>query len=226
MPVCSVGVHKARAVLPQLVRDAEAGRMIELTRGEECAWLVSPDLAARAGWDLAAAPGHGIADARKVLGDLVTRAAAGIPQLLRRHKRVVVALVPTTVVTTIPSMQFPAPVFVADLGSTAATVVPQPAPAAAGGGPASDPSSATTAPTPEVAASTSRSARRLAPLGQALAAVLPAPASAPTCACRECHPRWSCGMLVLVEDAAEAVASPYVEAGDPVRIRDRLGQRV
>lgn len=29
-------------------------------------------------------------------------------------------------------------------------------------------------------------------------------------------------MLVLVEDAAEAIASPYVEVGDLVRVRDAL----
>jgi hypothetical protein len=33
-------------------------------------------------------------------------------------------------------------------------------------------------------------------------------------------------MFVLVEDAAEAIASSYVEAGDLLRIGDRRGQRV
>lgn len=33
-------------------------------------------------------------------------------------------------------------------------------------------------------------------------------------------------MLVFVESAAEAVASSYVQAGYPVRIGDRRGQRV
>jgi hypothetical protein len=33
-------------------------------------------------------------------------------------------------------------------------------------------------------------------------------------------------MFVLVEDAAEAITSPYVEAGDLLRIDDRRGQRV
>jgi hypothetical protein len=33
-------------------------------------------------------------------------------------------------------------------------------------------------------------------------------------------------MLVLVKDAAEAIASSYVEAGNPVRIDDLRRQRV
>lgn len=33
-------------------------------------------------------------------------------------------------------------------------------------------------------------------------------------------------MFVLVEDAAEAIASSYLKAGDPVRIGDRRGQGI
>jgi hypothetical protein len=32
------------------------------------------------------------------------------------------------------------------------------------------------------------------------------------CICRECHPGWSGGMLVLVEDAAEAITSADMQA--------------
>ncbi|GAA4629289.1 hypothetical protein GCM10023196_049400 [Actinoallomurus vinaceus] len=41
------------------------------------------------------------------------------------------------------------------------------------------------------------------------------------CACRKSHPHRSGGVLVLVEDAAEAVASVYVEVGGGVRLADR-----
>jgi len=46
------------------------------------------------------------------------------------------------------------------------------------------------------------------------------------CPCRKLRPCRSRVMLVLVEDAAEPVAFPYVEAGDLSRIGDRWGQRV
>src|SRR4051812_12617800 len=45
-----------------------------------------------------------------------------------------------------------------------------------------------------------------------------------TCACRKVHPCSSSGMFVLVEDAAEALVSSYVQLGDLVRIDDRRGQ--
>ena len=43
-------------------------------------------------------------------------------------------------------------------------------------------------------------------------------------ACRKLYPCSSGGMLVLGEDAAEALVSLYVQAGDLVRIGDRRGQ--
>jgi hypothetical protein len=43
------------------------------------------------------------------------------------------------------------------------------------------------------------------------------------CTCRECRPGRSGGMLVLVEDAAEAVTSVDVQVGEPVRLGDRCG---
>jgi hypothetical protein len=46
------------------------------------------------------------------------------------------------------------------------------------------------------------------------------------CACRKLYPRSSGGMLVFVEDAAEALVSSYVQTGDLVRISDRRGQRM
>jgi hypothetical protein len=43
------------------------------------------------------------------------------------------------------------------------------------------------------------------------------------CRCREPRPRRSRGMLVLMEDAAEAIASADVELDEPVRFDDRFG---
>jgi hypothetical protein len=40
------------------------------------------------------------------------------------------------------------------------------------------------------------------------------------------HPCWSGGMLVLVEDAAEAVPSADVEARDLLKAGHRFGERV
>ncbi|WP_329568333.1 hypothetical protein [Streptomyces sp. NBC_01361] len=44
------------------------------------------------------------------------------------------------------------------------------------------------------------------------------------CACRKPHPSRSGGVVVLVEDAAQAIASSYVEAIELLRIGDRHGQ--
>lgn len=49
------------------------------------------------------------------------------------------------------------------------------------------------------------------------------PASGGHCACRKPHPCRSRRILVLVEDAVEALAPSYVEASDLLRIGDRLG---
>src|SRR5439155_24174004 len=49
--------------------------------------------------------------------------------------------------------------------------------------------------------------------------------AAQPCTCRECHPGRSGGVLVLAENAAEAVTSMDVEVGEPVRVGDRFGQR-
>jgi hypothetical protein len=46
-----------------------------------------------------------------------------------------------------------------------------------------------------------------------------------TLTCRECHPGRSRCVLVLVEDAAEAVTSLDVQLGEPMRVGDRFGQR-
>jgi hypothetical protein len=46
------------------------------------------------------------------------------------------------------------------------------------------------------------------------------------CSCRKPRPYRSCGMLVFVQDAAEAVASSYVQAGHLVGIDDLRRQRV
>jgi hypothetical protein len=43
------------------------------------------------------------------------------------------------------------------------------------------------------------------------------------CGCRKPHPSWSGSMFVLMQDAAQAVASADVEVVDHVWIGDRLG---
>ncbi|MFJ4184970.1 type II toxin-antitoxin system prevent-host-death family antitoxin [Kitasatospora sp. NPDC089509] len=133
-------LHEARGQLPQLIRSAAEGQDAELARGSHRARLTSPERAAAAGHDLRTAPTHGIADARKKLGDLIQAAAEGTPQVLRRHTTPVAVLVPATDQPAAP-------------GSTA---VPTPASSGA--------EAEAEAPTPP--------RRPLAPLGQALTAVL------------------------------------------------------
>src|SRR5688500_1724853 len=48
--------------------------------------------------------------------------------------------------------------------------------------------------------------------------------TAQRCACRKAHPPSSGGMSILVEDAAESLASSYVEVDDLLRIADRPRQ--
>jgi hypothetical protein len=45
-----------------------------------------------------------------------------------------------------------------------------------------------------------------------------------TCTCRKPHPRSSADMFVLMEDAAEALVSSYVQLRDLVSISDRRRQ--
>jgi hypothetical protein len=54
----------------------------------------------------------------------------------------------------------------------------------------------------------------------------PMSVAAEPCGCRKPRPRSSCCVLVLVEDAAEAVVSADVETGDAYRIGDGGGQWV
>jgi WD40 repeat protein len=51
----------------------------------------------------------------------------------------------------------------------------------------------------------------------------PMPRLSVGCVCRKVHPYNSGGMFVLMEDAAEALVSSYVQLGDLVRISDRWG---
>ena len=46
------------------------------------------------------------------------------------------------------------------------------------------------------------------------------------CPCRKPHPHWSSGIFVLVQDAAESVASSYVEVDDLAGIGEWFGERV
>ncbi|MFG2723074.1 type II toxin-antitoxin system prevent-host-death family antitoxin [Streptomyces sp. NPDC048416] len=119
-------LHQARAKLPELIRAATNGTPTPLTaRDTDHALLTTPHAATARGWDLTHAPVHGIAEARKKLGDLIHEAAHGHPQILRRHTTPVAVLLPATT---------PAPV-------AAPTLVPEPAgsttaPAAPGTAPA------------------------------------------------------------------------------------------
>ncbi|MER7693070.1 type II toxin-antitoxin system prevent-host-death family antitoxin [Streptomyces sp. NPDC097610] len=90
-------LHQARAALPDLIRAAADGTPTPLTREDtDHALLTTPDAATTLGWDLEHAPTHGIADARKKLGDLIHEAAQGHPQVLRRHTTPVAVLLPAT----------------------------------------------------------------------------------------------------------------------------------
>ncbi|MGW0665343.1 DnaB-like helicase C-terminal domain-containing protein [Streptodolium elevatio] len=94
-PVAGPGtLHEARAELPRLLRAAEAGTTTALSTGPHHAHLTSPQAAAAAGWDLQAAPSHGVADTRERLGRLIRAAAAGRPQVVLRHSTLVAVLLP------------------------------------------------------------------------------------------------------------------------------------
>lgn len=99
MPVAVVPgpstLHEARATLPRLVKNAAAGTATRLSSGGDRAVLAAPAAAAALGWNVAAAPVHSIVEGRLHLGDLVREAAAGRPQVLRRHSTPVAVLVPT-----------------------------------------------------------------------------------------------------------------------------------
>ncbi len=181
----SLGVHKARSLLPQLIRDAEQGTITELTRGEgERALLVSAHLATTAGLATADSPAFGIAEARPVLGDLVAQAAAGTPQVLLRHKRPVAVLACATAL--FPATATPPPSSASAVPPTAAVIAPAlpiTAPAAspeavavqtpaAGSRPASAP----------LATATGPAAASLAPVAGPAAATEPASSDGPSAA--------------------------------------------
>ncbi|MEU8138809.1 type II toxin-antitoxin system prevent-host-death family antitoxin [Streptodolium elevatio] len=130
-------LHEARAELPRLLRAAEAGTTTALSTGPHHAHLTSPKTAAAAGWNLEAAPAHGVADARKHLGHLVQEAAAGAPQVLRRHSTPVAVLLPTT---PIPASRGTTPATDTGAGTGPDSAAPEPSaaptPATAGTAPA------------------------------------------------------------------------------------------
>ncbi|MFE2046387.1 type II toxin-antitoxin system prevent-host-death family antitoxin, partial [Streptomyces sp. NPDC059477] len=96
-PAAPATLHQARAKLPELIRAATNGAPTPLTaRDTDHALLTTPHAATALGWDLTHAPVHGIADARKKLGDLIHEAAHGHPQILRRHTTPVAVLLPAT----------------------------------------------------------------------------------------------------------------------------------
>ncbi len=100
--VRTVQARDARPQLPALIRETTGGP-VRLERGEDAAWLISPALADELALALADAPVHGIAEARPVLATLVQNAAAGQPQVLRRHKATVAVL------TAVPATASPEP---------------------------------------------------------------------------------------------------------------------
>ncbi|MEU3560340.1 DnaB-like helicase C-terminal domain-containing protein [Kitasatospora sp. NPDC006786] len=87
-------LHQARSTLPQMIRAAGEGTSTPLARGTHHALLTAPTTATALGWDLTTATAHGTADARKKLGDLIALAAAGTPQVLRRHVTPLAVLLP------------------------------------------------------------------------------------------------------------------------------------
>ncbi|MGW2631529.1 type II toxin-antitoxin system prevent-host-death family antitoxin [Streptomyces chattanoogensis] len=102
-PKAPATLHEARSALPKLIQAASRGQTTPLSRGDHQAFLMPPTAAAAAGWDLATAPAHPIAEARKKLGDLIQAAAEGRPQVLRRHSKPVAVLLPTPPAPTIPT---------------------------------------------------------------------------------------------------------------------------
>lgn len=189
----SVGVHKARPLLPQLIKDAEQGTVTELTRGEESVLLISAAHAGQLGLDLAGAPAFGVAEARPALGDLVAQAAAGTPQVLRRHKTPVAVLIPAaaavpatpTIVadspTAPPAAAAPAPASPETVPTAPASIPvadavsapPAPAPRTATEPPSAPSQLPGTTPTTQPASSATAPRRVLAALGDVLDTVLP-----------------------------------------------------
>ncbi|MFE6675863.1 DnaB-like helicase C-terminal domain-containing protein, partial [Streptomyces tendae] len=145
-------LHQARAALPDLIRAAADGTSTPLTREDtDHALLTTPDAAAALGWDLEHAPAHGIAAARKKLGDLIHHAAQGHPQVLRRHTTPVAVLLPATPTGTPHTPMTPAPATAAP-PATAAVPPTGPTPVAEPTGPA--PTGAEPAPSPQPARTT------------------------------------------------------------------------
>ncbi|WP_329332064.1 type II toxin-antitoxin system prevent-host-death family antitoxin (plasmid) [Streptomyces sp. NBC_01454] len=149
-------LHQARAALPDLIRAAADGTPTPLTREDtDHALLTTPDAATALGWDLEQAPAHGIADARKKLGDLIHEAAQGHPQVLRRHTTPVAVLLPATPTGTPHPPTTPAPTTAAP-PATAAVPPTGPTPVAEPTGPA--PTGAEPAPSPQPARTTAADA--------------------------------------------------------------------
>ena len=87
-------VEEARAALSQLLLDTERGALREIAKGKSVAALVPVTTLSKE--VLIGAPDHNVTKARRNLGDLVTAAAAGRPQLIKRRNDIVGALVPIT----------------------------------------------------------------------------------------------------------------------------------
>ncbi|MER6563297.1 type II toxin-antitoxin system prevent-host-death family antitoxin [Streptomyces sp. NPDC001027] len=165
-------LHQARAALPDLIRAAADGTPTPLTREDtDHALLTTPDAAAALGWGLEHAPAHGIADARKKLGDLIHEAAQGHPQVLRRHTTPVAVLLPATPTGTPHPPDTPAPADAAPPATGPTPLAEPTGPAPAGPEPAPSPQPART-----TAAGTAPAPAPAAPSDPAPAEQRPAPA--------------------------------------------------
>jgi prevent-host-death family protein len=90
----TVGVHKARGEWSQLVTQAKGGKAVTLTREDEVAVLAPLSwLQAGAGVQ-AGVVETPVTEARNTLGELVSAAARGVPQVLTRHGHHVAVLLP------------------------------------------------------------------------------------------------------------------------------------
>ncbi|MFK4272518.1 type II toxin-antitoxin system prevent-host-death family antitoxin [Streptomyces milbemycinicus] len=193
VPTAPGTLHQARAALPKLIHAAADGKPTPLARDTDHALLTTPRAAAALGWNLTGAPMHGIADARKKLGDLIHHAAQGHPQVLRRHTTPVAVLLPATPdgtprpATTPATAPAAAPTATPPTGLPPIPLQPQPTPPSVT--PPAAPTPATAAPTPTPMPSTTvagapstTSTTTATPTGPAPAdqPQHPTPAAAPT----------------------------------------------
>ncbi|WP_269453143.1 type II toxin-antitoxin system prevent-host-death family antitoxin [Yinghuangia sp. ASG 101] len=222
-------LHEARGMLPQLVRAAAGGIRTPLSRGTHHAVLTTPADARTLGWDVTGAPTHGIADARRKLGDLVHEAAEGRPQVLRRHTTPVAVLLPAaTGAVPVPPTDAPAAPATPS-GAPASAAAVSPATPFATGPEAASPTAAPVPPAVRPAALGTPAAPEnplpasTAPPSAAPAAPLP-PAAAPDSGTTQVGARAPRGLAVF-GDVLDTVLAPPVATAVPslgIRVLDDL----